>query len=135
MKTGRQCRSGFSLIHLSTARKEMELVSPVWFSEKKHLTVLRVWLSFAQLTSPRGQGYTANWKRTLQQGWFSPFPGSGGEISLILGEIERKIGVTYMVIITDFPLYILCFTWKTIFVFPAWFQHFVVVHLQSPGML
>ena len=35
MKTRRKGRSDFLLIHLSTARKEMELASSVQFSEKK----------------------------------------------------------------------------------------------------
>lgn len=136
MKTSRQCQSGFLLIHLSTARREIELAPSVWFSENKCLTVLKVWLPFAQLTSPRGQGNTANWNCTLQQGvGFSP-SWLWGETSLILVESERENWGHLHGYHTVFPLYILCVTRNVILVFPAWFQHSaVVLHLQSLGLL
>jgi hypothetical protein len=117
LKTRRQCRNGFLLIHLSVASKEMELVSWMWFSEKKYLTVLKVWLSFAQLTSPRGQGYTANWNRTLQQGMVFSLSWLWGEIPLILVEIERENWGHLHGYHTVFLLYMLCFTRNVILVF------------------
>lgn len=134
MKTRRQCQSGSLLTHLSKARKEMELVSLLCFSENKCLTVLKGWLSFARLTSTGGLGYTANRNWVLWWGMvFSP-SWLWGEISLILVEMENWGHLhDYH---TVFPLYVICFIRNAILVSPAWFQHFVkVLHLESLGML
>lgn len=126
LKTGKQCRSGFLLIHLYPAKKVMKLVSWMWFSKKKYLTALKVWLSLAQLTSLRGQGHTASWNLTLQQKMaFSP-SWLWGEISLISVEIERENWGHLHGYYTLFPLYVLCFSRNVVLVFPAWFQCFVM---------